>query len=232
MFGFHNKIAWIDLSDQSIELRPLNPRDEEMFIGGANLGAAILARETGADTDPLGPDNPVIFMTGPFTATRVPSGSRHELISLSPQTGIYAESNCGGSFGWRLKRSGLDGLVIKGIASSPVAIVIDEDRITFRTSDDLWGRDIFGTDEILKKEMDDANAVTACIGPAGENLVRFASVSHDGRHTRAAGRCGMGAVMGSKKTQGRADHLQGKGPGSPGRCPGAQGFRARGPAHA
>ncbi len=199
MYGFHNKISWIDLADQSIRVLPVDPRDEEMFIGGANLGAAILARETGAGTDPLGPDNPLIFMTGPFTATRVPSGSRHELISLSPQTGIYAESNCGGSFGWRLKRSGLDGLVIKGASSSPVVIVIDQDQITFRPADDLWGRDVFSADEILKSEVNDNNAVTACIGPAGENLVRFASVSHDGRHTRAAGRCGMGAVMGSKK---------------------------------
>ena len=199
MFGFHNKIAWIDLTELSCVVRPLDPTDEELFIGGANLGAAILARETGAETEPLGPDNPLIFMTGPFTATRVPSGSRHEVISLSPQTGIYAESNCGGSFGWRLKRSGFDGLVIKGTAANPVTIIIDEDKVSFRESADLWGRDIFTVDEKLKSEARDKNAVTACIGPAGENLVRFASISHDGRHTRAAGRCGMGAVMGSKK---------------------------------
>jgi aldehyde:ferredoxin oxidoreductase len=199
MYGYHNKIAWIDLSGPSVEYRPVDPADEEQFIGGANLGAAILARETGPETDPLGPDNPLIFLTGPFTATRVPSGSRHELVSLSPATGIYAESNCGGSFGWRLKKAGLDGLVIKGIADLPLAIVIDEDEITFRPAEDLWGLDVFSADEKLKEETGDDKGVSACIGQAGENLVRFASISHDGRHTRAAGRCGLGAVMGSKK---------------------------------
>ena len=199
MYGFHNKIAWIDLAGPSFEIRPIDPGLEEKFIGGANLGAAILAREIGPETDPLGPDNPLIFLTGPFTATRVPSGSRHEVISLSPATGIYAESNCGGSFGWRLKKSGFDGLVIKGIAKRPLAIVIDQETISFRPAEDLWGLDIFSVDEKLKEENGDKNGVSAVIGQAGENLVRFASISHDGRHTRAAGRCGMGAVMGSKR---------------------------------
>jgi aldehyde:ferredoxin oxidoreductase len=176
----------------------LDIKDAEDFVGGASLGAAYLARLTGSDTDPLGPDNPLMFMAGPFTATRVPASSRHEVISLSPLTGIFGESNCGGSLGWQLKRSGFDGLVITGGSNKPVSIVIDEDRITFRESEDIWGQDVFSVDARLKAEFD-PKAVTAVIGPAGERLVKIASISHDGRHTRAIGRCGMGAVMGSKK---------------------------------
>ncbi|MBL7174462.1 MAG: aldehyde ferredoxin oxidoreductase family protein [Desulfobacteraceae bacterium] len=198
MDGYHNRVAWIDLSRRQVEVRPLDSRDAEDFVGGGSLGAAYLARLTGSDTDPLGPDNSLIFMVGPFTSTRVPASSRHEVISLSPLTGIYGESNCGGSLGWHLKRSGFDGLVITGTSNSPVSIVIDADQITFRESEDLWGQDVFIVDDQLKAEFD-PKAVTSVIGPAGERLVKIASISHDGRHTRSIGRCGMGAVMGSKK---------------------------------
>ena len=198
MDGYHNRIAWIDLARRQVEIRPLEASDAETFVGGGTLGAAYLARMIGPDTDPLGPENPLIFMLGPFTATRVPAASRHEVISLSPLTGIYGESNCGGSLGWQLKTSGYDGLVITGASDTPVSIVVDGDRISFRESRDIWGEGVFAVDARLKAEIDE-KAVTAVIGPAGERLVRFASISHDGRHTRAAGRCGMGAVMGSKK---------------------------------
>jgi len=198
MDGYHNRIAWIDLTRRQVETKPLEPSDARAFVGGASLGAAYLARMIGPETDPLGPDNPLIFMLGPYTATRVPASSRHEVISLSPLTGIYGESNCGGSFGWQLKKSGFDGLVITGVSQTPVSIVVDGDQITFRESSDIWGQGVFSADAELKAEIDE-KAVTAVIGPAGEKLVRFASVSHDGRHTRAAGRCGMGAVMGAKK---------------------------------
>lgn len=201
MDGYHNHVAWIDLDKREAELRPMDKKDAEEFIGGASLGAAYLARLTDTDTDPLGPHNPLIFMTGPFTASRVPASSRHEVISLSPLTGIYGESNCGGSFGWQLKRSGLDGLVIRGASRKPVVLVIDSDRITFREGEDLWGTDVFTADERLRTEID-PKGVTALIGPAGERLVKVASISHDGRHTRAAGRCGMGAVMGAKNLKG------------------------------
>ncbi len=198
MNGYHNRVAWIDLSRRKVEVRSLDIKDAEDFAGGASLGAAYLARLTGSDTDPLGPGNPLIFMVGPFTATRVPASSRHEVISLSPLTGIYGESNCGGSLGWQLKRSGFDGLAITGASKKPVTIIIDPEQISFRESEDIWGQDVFSVDAQLKAEID-PKAVTAVIGPAGERLVKIASISHDGRHTRSIGRCGMGAVMGSKK---------------------------------
>ena len=198
MNGYHNRLAWIDLKQRRVEIRPLEERLVEDFIGGASLGAALLAGLIKAETDPLSPENPLIFMTGPFTATRAPSGSRHELISLSPLTGIYAESNCGGSFGWQLKLSGLDGLVLTGASEKPVVLVVDRGEVSFREAGELWGLDVFSADERLSAEFDQ-DSVTAMIGPAGERLIPIASISHNGRHTRAAGRGGLGAVMGSKK---------------------------------
>ncbi len=201
MHGYHDRVAWIDLTSRRVDVRPLDEAEATAFFGGGNLGATILARLTDARTDPLDPDNPLIFMTGPLTATGVPFSSRHEVISLSPLTGTYAESNCGGSLAWQLKRSGFDGLVITGASEEPVSIVIDGEEISFRDSADLWGLTTYEADERLKAEID-KKAVTAVIGLAGEKLVRFASISHDGRQTRAAGRCGLGAVMGSKKLKG------------------------------
>ncbi len=201
MNGYHNRMAWIDLGKRKTEIRSIDEKDRDLFAGCASLGTASLARLVDGKTDPLGPENPLIFMTGPFTASGIPASSRHDVISLSPLTGIFAESNSGGSFGWQLKRSGFDGLVITGKSERPVVIVIDGDRIAFRDSDDLWGTDVFAADERLKGEID-SKGVTALIGPAGERLVKVASISHDGRHTRSAGRCGLGAVMGSKKLKG------------------------------
>lgn len=198
MNGYHNRVAWINLTDRSIEFKTLDQKDVDDYVGGASLGALYLSRLTDSRTDPLGPENPMIFMTGPFTGTKVPAGSRYEIVSLSPQTGIYGESNSGGSFGWAMKRNGFDGLVVTGSSETPVALVIEEEKISFREADDLWGLDIFTADEKIKEEMG-KKTVSAMIGPAGENRVLYASVNCDGRRTRAAGRCGMGAVMGSKK---------------------------------
>jgi aldehyde:ferredoxin oxidoreductase len=199
MTGFHDRIAWIDLSRRDVDVRPLERRDADDFVGGANLGAVILARLTNTTTDPLGPENPLIFMTGPFTATSVPSGSRHAVVTLSPLTGIYGESSCGGSFGWALKRLGLDGLVINGASDRPVALIVDgADALSLVDAGGLWGRDAFETDAALK-EVHGEKIVTAVIGQAGENRVPMAGIVHGGRHTRMAGRCGVGAVMGSKR---------------------------------
>jgi aldehyde:ferredoxin oxidoreductase len=209
MHGYHDRIAWIDLTKRSIDIRPIEPGDRENFIGGSNMGAAILARLTDAHTDPLGPDNPVIFMTGPFTATKAPMGSRHEVVALSPLTGIYGESNAGGAFAWRLKRSGLDGLVFTGASAAPVMLVIDGDEIRLVDAADLWGRDYYAADAAVKAKLG-AGTTTAMIGPAGENQVPMACICHDGRHTRVAGRTGLGAVMGSKRLKGIAITQAGK----------------------
>lgn len=203
MNGYHNRVAWVDLAKREVDIRPFESGDAETYIGGSMMGAAILARLTDGATEALGPDNPLIVMTGPFTATWTPSGSRFAVVSLSPLTGIFGEAICGGGFGYQLKRSGLDGMVLSGAAEAPVVLVVDGGKVSFRDAADLWGRDYYDSDEALKAELG-RNTVTAMIGPAGENLVPMACICSNGRHTRVAGRTGMGAVMGSKKVKGIA----------------------------
>ena len=198
MYGYHDRLAWIDLTRRSIEFREIGTKDLGDFIGGSNLGAAILARLVDGDTDPLSPENPLIMLTGPFTAAGVPGGNRHEVISLSPLTGNYGESNSGGAFGRVFKLSGVDGIVFTGASEKPVYLVIDKGEFELRDASHLWGQDVFECDDILNAEFGKRQA-SAVIGPAGENLVPMACIAHDGRHTRVAGRGGMGAVMGSKK---------------------------------
>lgn len=198
MYGYHDRLAWIDLTRGKVEFREIGTKDLTDFIGGANLGAALLARLVGADTDPLGPDNPLIMLSGPFTAAGVPGGNRHEVIALSPLTGIYCESNAGGAFGRQLKLTGVDGLVFTGASKKPVMLVIDDGKFELRDAAHLWGKDVFETDDLLTESFGKSQA-SAVIGPAGELLVPMACIAHDGRHTRVAGRGGMGAVMGSKK---------------------------------
>ncbi len=207
--GFHDRIAWIDLTKSRIDIRPLEKGDAEQFIGGGGMGAAILSRLTDGSTDPLSPDNPLIMMTGPFTGTSVPSGSRHEVVALSPLTGGYGEANCGGAFGRQLNGCGLDGLVFTGKAQTPTILVIDAaGDLRLEPGSDLWGIETFACDETLKQRYG-KDVVNAIIGPAGEGGVLFAAICHDGRHTRLAGRCGMGAVMGSKQL--KAVVVSGKG---------------------
>ena len=198
MYGYHDRVAWIDLTRRSVEIRPLGEDVARDYVGGGGVGAKILFDLIDGGTDPLGPENPLIMMTGPYTATRVPSGSRYATACLSPLTGIYGENNCGGAFGYKLKMSGLDGIVFTGASASPVVVVVGEDTIAFRDADDLWGTEVFVCDDRLKAEYGE-NITAAVIGPAGEKLASIAGIMHDGRHTRAAGRCGVGAVMGSKK---------------------------------
>ena len=197
IYGFYDKVAWIDLTARTVTYKPLGEDTVRDFIGGGGIGAKLLSELVDVHTDPLGPDNPLIMMTGPFTGTKVPAGSRYAVVSLSPLTGIYGENNAGGTFGTRLKGSGLDGLVITGASQTPVSIIIDEEGISFRASGDLWGSEYFNVDDTLKTQYGKAITVAA-IGPAGEKQALVAGIMHDGRHTRAAGRCGVGAVMGSK----------------------------------
>ena len=212
MYGFHDRIAWVDLTRGKIEIRPVGAEDARRFVGGANLGAAILARMVDGSTDPLGPENPLIFMTGPLNATSAPTNSRFEVVALSPLTGNYGESNSGGAFARQLKLSGLDGIVFTGASDKPVALVIDDSEIGLRPCDDWWGKDVFEMEDAVNAEFDKGTVCT-CIGPSGERKVLLAGIATGGRETRMAGRCGMGAVMGSKMlkalivtSKGKAEH--------------------------
>lgn len=168
-----------------------------LFLGGSGLAAKILFEETGPQTDPLSPDNVLIFANGPLTGTGVPCSGRHGIVAKSPLTGIFGESDVGGRWGTMLSRTGYAGIVFRGRASSPVFLVLSDEGIELRNADHLWGLDTYETAREIKAELG-KRVEAACIGPAGEKLVPLAAIMHDGSHARAAGRCGLGAVMGSK----------------------------------
>ncbi len=203
MYGYNNKFAEIDLTKGEVSCFSLQESEIEKFIGGSGLGALLLHKYTNINTDPMGPDNVIIFMTGPVTGTRVFSSDRFEVITKSPLTGIYAESDCGGHWGEMLKKCGFDGIVISGSAEKPVYLYITNDAIEIRDASRVWGKDAFETDELLRKETS-LNAKTVCIGLGGENLIRFACIIANGIEGRAAGRAGVGTVMGSKNLKGIA----------------------------
>ncbi len=167
------------------------------FIGGSGLGVKLLFDNTDKTTDPLSPENVIIFTTGPLTGTKVFSSDRYSVVTKSPLTGIFAEADCGGRWGESFKKCGYDGMMIKGKAEKPVYISINDDQVTINEAGHLWGKDTFETEAIIRKEFE-KEAHVISIGQGGENLVKFACIMNEGRHGRAAGRAGCGAVMGSK----------------------------------
>lgn len=195
--GFTGKILEIDLSAGVVKAVPQTERDVTNFIGGSGISARILFEETGPETDPLGPDNVVSFMTGPVTGTDVFSSGRHEVSAKSPLTGIFGEASAGGSFGLFLKKAGFDGVVVRGKAPSPVYLWVHDDTAEIRSASEIWGKDTFQTDEMIRAETH-PDAKVSCIGVAGERMVPLAGVLSEGRAARAAARAGIGAVMGSK----------------------------------
>lgn len=196
MKGFRGKILVVNVSTGDIKSEPLNEEYAKNFLGGAGYAVRYLYDHIDRDTDPLGPDNPLFFMTGPITGTNAPTAGRWVVCAKSPLTGIWGESNCGGLFGAELKFTGVDGLLLLGASEKPVYLYITDEVQEMRDAADLWGLGIYETVHTLKAV--DNHAHTACIGPAGENLVPYA---HIGSGERAAGRTGMGAVMGSKKVK-------------------------------
>ena len=198
MKGCWGKIISVDLSDRSVRTIAPPERLYREYIGASGIGARLLYDMTGPETEPLGPDNPIIWMTGPFTGTRVPTSGRHQITSRSPLTGIFGESDAGGRFGTALKKSGWDGLIVRGISDVPVMIIIRDEDVRIEPAGDLWGKDTFYTDQYIKQHFG-PSCETSCIGQAGEKLVPISAIGHDGENARMSGRCGFGAVMGAKK---------------------------------
>ncbi|MGD8475425.1 MAG: aldehyde ferredoxin oxidoreductase N-terminal domain-containing protein, partial [Anaerolineae bacterium] len=197
MSGYMGKLLVVDLTKGELQDEPLNPTMAHDFVGGSGYAARYLYDELGPDTDPLGPDNTLMFMTGPLVGTRAPSCGRHEICAISPLTGIWGESNSGGFWGAELRFAGYDGIVIRGRSERPVWLsIIEGQPPSLHDAVNLWGLDTYETQQRLRDELDDQKVRVTCIGPAGENLVLYAAVMND--HGRAAGRTGMGAVMGSK----------------------------------
>ncbi len=197
MNGYMGKILHVNLTDETTYTDFYDGKTLRQYIGGSGLGARILYDETDEFTDPLGPENVLIFMTGPLTGTRIPMSGRHAVVAKSPLTGIWGEADSGGHWGYMLKRAGYDGIVVRGAARRPVYLWVHEDGVEIRSAEGIWGQDSFITEELVQKETN-PKAVVACIGQAGEKLVKIASIMNDGKDGRAAGRCGLGAVMGSK----------------------------------
>ncbi len=196
MNGYLGKLLVVDLTSGDIEDEPLNENYARQFIGGSGLACRYLYDSLDPDLDPLNPANPLFFMTGPLTGTRAPSCGRFVVCARSPLTGLWGEANCGGSFGPEMRFAGYDGIIIKGKSPEPVYLHIADGKATLRDAKHFWGKGTHETQEAIREEVGDAKTRVACIGPAGENLVKYAAIMSD--EGRAAGRTGMGTVMGSK----------------------------------
>ncbi|HZY44949.1 MAG TPA: aldehyde ferredoxin oxidoreductase N-terminal domain-containing protein, partial [Anaerolineae bacterium] len=191
------KLLKIDLTTQQITTQSIDPRWAEDFIGGSGLAARILWDSLTPSIDPLGPDNPLLFMNGPLTGLAGPSVGRFVVSSRSPATSLWAESNCGGYWGPELAFAGYDGVLITGRANQPTYIWINDDHVELRDALLLWGRtDTYETQTAIRTELHESLARIMCIGAAGERLIPYANILGD--HGRVAGRTGLGAVMGSK----------------------------------
>ncbi len=195
MYGWIGNILRVDLTKRVVTKEPLDPQLAKRFIGARGLGAKIMSDEVDPTVDPISPANKLIFAPGPFSGTFAPSAGRYDVITKGPLTGAIAASNSGGSFGAELKFAGYDMLIIEGKASSPVYLYIRDDKVEIRDAGKIWGKEVPDTTDLVRAETDE-DAKVACIGPAGEKLVLFACVMNE-MH-RAAGRSGVGAVMGSK----------------------------------
>ena len=190
------RILRVDLSSEEIRVNKLESEVLRKFIGGVGLAAKIIYDEVKPETPPLDPENKLVFMTGPLTGTLVPCTGRYVVCAKSPLTNAWGESHSSGFWARELKRAGYDGIIVEGESEKPVYLIINDEDVRIEDANEFWGKGCPETEESIKKRLGEEYKV-ACIGPAGEKLVRFASIINDGG--RAAGRCGMGAVMGSKK---------------------------------
>jgi aldehyde:ferredoxin oxidoreductase len=197
MYGWMGWILRVDLSSGKVQKEPLDEGLARRYVGGRGLNARMLYDEVRPETDPLGPDNKLIIGTGPCNGTVVQGSQRFTVTHKSPLTGIYGDGNSGGSFGATIKYAGYDMVIIEGQAEKPVYLWIDDDHVEIRSAKHLWGKTTREAVHGIAEELQDPNISTITIGPAGENLVRFANAVAD--VGRALGRTGVGAVFGSKK---------------------------------
>ncbi|RLF42070.1 MAG: aldehyde ferredoxin oxidoreductase [Thermoplasmata archaeon] len=201
-YGYTGNILDIDLSSGSIKDVSLNKEDAKQFIGGKGLGAKILYDTLDEGIDPLSSENILIFITGPLTATSMPTSGRFTVVTKSPLTGLFLDSHVGGYFGPELKFAGYDALIIRGRSEKPVYLSIFKGDIELKDAKHLWGKTTSETTKAIRKELGDEKTRVAEIGPAGEKLVRYAMINIDTYDQRErggqAGRGGSGAVMGSK----------------------------------
>jgi aldehyde:ferredoxin oxidoreductase len=194
--GYCGAVLQVDLSRGKWAKRPLSGKLARSFIGGRGFTTKMQWDALAPRTDPLSPENILVFAAGPLVGTGVPLAARFTVGGKSPLTGILGDSNCGGQWGPELKFSGYDMVVVRGRSKSPVYLWIDNDKIEIKNADAVWGKNTFETDTIIKEEVGDEDIEVAMIGQAGENQVKYACIM--AHMYNAAGRTGMGCVMGSK----------------------------------
>jgi len=197
MYGFIGKVLIADLTDKTYAVEDLNPDWAKDYLGGPALGARYLYDLMPANTPVFAPGSVLGFVTGPLNDTRSFMGGRYTVVSKSPVTGGFNDSNSGGEFAVKMKRSGFDAIFVIGISENPVYIYIDDGNVEFRDASSIWGMKTLETEEALRELTGCSDICAALIGPGGERLSNMAAIMNDGH--RAAGRGGSGAVMGSKK---------------------------------
>jgi len=195
--GYQGKILKIDLSTRNISDYEITDSERELYLGGKILAAKIIYDNIKRKIDAFDPENLLVITTGPLNGLLAPCSSRFNISGISPLTGLLTSSNCGGTFGMKLKSAGYDGLIITGKSKERIYIEINDDKVEFKNADSLWGKECMATQEELQNMQANPKLKTGkiVIGPAGENLVRYACILSD---ERAAGRGGLGAVMGAK----------------------------------
>jgi aldehyde:ferredoxin oxidoreductase len=194
--GWNRKVLRVNLTTGAISSEPLNMEWADQYLGSRGLATKYFVEEVDPKVDPLSPDNKMIMTTGPLTGTMASTGGRYSVVTKGPLTGAIACSNSGGFFGAELKFAGWDQIIFEGKSEKPVYLFVENDKAELRDAAHLWGKTCWETEETIKHELHDPLVRVSSIGRAGENLVRFACIVND-LH-RAAGRSGVGAVMGSK----------------------------------
>ena len=195
MYGYHASVLIVDLSTRGSHREPLDESVLRRFIGGTGLASYLLYAHCPAGADPLGPENPLIFACSPLVGSRLTTSSKFAVAAKSPLTGMIGDSLSSSFLAVELKRTGVDALVIKGRSDRPTLLVLEDDEVRFEDASDLTGTTAFEAEQEVRNRLGRRFRV-ACVGPAGENGVRYASIANDGG--RQAGRTGTGAVMGSK----------------------------------
>ncbi|MCG8400774.1 MAG: aldehyde ferredoxin oxidoreductase family protein [Firmicutes bacterium] len=207
-YGYAGKILDINLTTDKIDTFVPDLELKRLYLSGVGFNARLLYDQLPADTDPLGPENILVFNTGVLVGTSIPTASRSEVSGKSPATGLFGTANSGNYWGSELKYAGYDGVIVRGRAAGPVNILISDGLVRIAPADHLWGKDAWETITELRRQLGDRDVQVATIGPAGENLVRFASIENGPYDAWA--RTGLGAVMGSKNL--KAIAVRGTGP--------------------
>ena len=204
MNGFFNRVLHIDVSEKRYWSEEVSDDIVKASLGGRGLGAYLLWKYLRSGIDPFSTDNVLIFTVGPATGTKMMGASRYGVFTKSPQTGYFADSYAGGAVAPQIKETGYDAVLIRGASDSPIYLEISDNKVRFRPASHLWGKQTYETEDAVLKEVAVPGAQAVVIGPAGEKLVVFACLKNN--YWRSAGRCGMGAVMGSKKLKALVFH--------------------------